>query len=338
MHKESRLAVVLLLVIAGLAFSGKFMREAFDPPPVAPPSQPFRSAPEARRPAPDGIPQRRPAAQLWRAETEDWAILKPVSRTADFAGYREAVSPRGYIQDKEVTARITTGTAFAIASNRHWLTAKHVVDHCAKIVVEGGPSARDRKLRVVEVKTHPEADVALLVTAEAGPVAASLRIVRRDERAREAFHVGFPQGRPGSAHSAFLGHTGLRRVSLTKKLSRHTQVLSVWAEETRLPDLVGSLGGMSGGVVLDRTGAVIGITSAENRRRGRILTSLPPEIWATIGDVREDFAAPNRRPPLDGLDAERYGLHARDLIRGAQVARVVCLVGGKQKRRRRSKG
>jgi S1-C subfamily serine protease len=312
------------------------MREGFDPPPAEPPSQPFRSAPQARPPALAGAPQRRPAAQLWRAETEDWAVLKPTSRTADFAGYREAVASRGLIQDKKVTASITTGTAFATASNRHWLTAKHVVDHCAKIVVEGGPSAGNRNLRVVKVKAHPQADVALLVTAEPGPISPSLRIVRRDERAREAFHVGFPQGRPGSAHSAFLGHQGIRRVSLSKKLSRHAQVLSVWAEETRLPDLAGSLGGMSGGVVLDRTGAVIGITSAENRRRGRILTSMPTEIWATIGDLREDFAAPNRRPPLDGLDAQRYGLHARDLIRDAQVARVICQVGGKQKRRRRA--
>ncbi len=336
MHKEGRLAIVLLLVIAGLAFSGKFMREGFDRPPLEPrPSQPFRSTPQARPPALAGAPQRRPAAQLWRAETEDWAVLKPVSRTADFAGYREALSPRGLIQDREVTARITTGTAFATASNRHWLTAKHVVDHCAKIVVEGGSSARNRNLRVIEVKAHPQADVALLVTAEPGPSIAILRIVRRAERPNDAFHVGFPQGRPGSAHSAFLGHKGIRRVSLSNERSKHTQVLSVWAEKTRLPDLAGSLGGMSGGVVLDRTGAVIGITSAENHRRGRILISQPPEIWATIGDLREDFAASERRSPLDGLDAQHYGLYARDLIRDAQVARVICQVAGKQTRRRR---
>lgn len=82
---------------------------------------------------------------------------------------------------------------------------------------------------------------------------------------------------------------------------------------------------MSGGVVLDRTGAVIGITSAGSIRRGRIMTSRPTAIWDTVrqgGQLAQSVSG--IRPAIEELTADSYPVYGQAAIQDSRVARVIC--------------
>src|SRR5678815_5073598 len=61
-----------------------------------------------------------------------------------------------------------------------------------------------------------------------------------------------------------------------------TEPVLVWAETGRTEGLQGSLGGLSGAPALDADGRVIGVTIAESPRRGRIYTTAPEIVTATL--------------------------------------------------------
>ena len=96
----------------------------------------------------------------------------------------------------------------------------------------------------------------------------------------------------------------------------------VWAETGRTKGLEGTLGGLSGAPALDAQGRVIGVTIAESPRRGRIYTTAPEVVDATL-------AASGRRFSDNGegaaLTPQNYFYAADDLRRGLRVAQVVCL-------------
>ena len=101
--------------------------------------------------------------------------------------------------------------------------------------------------------------------------------------------------------------------------------LLVWAEITRIPNISGSLGGISGGAVVDRTGALIGINSAASVRRGRILTSRPRKLMHVIrlsGNISP--TASQNRPMISELTREKYPLFAKAAIQDRRVVRVIC--------------
>lgn len=269
-------------------------------------------------------PAKRPGAEFWKKQTKDWAFARPASRRGDFPGYRDPIEPVGVIGKREVDSEFTSGTAFATTANGVWLTAKHVVDHCSSARVQGGVRKGKPHLNVVDMTFHPSADVAILHTERSDNDRQPLGLAAEADDRREAFHVGFPRGEPGAAHSNFIGFKRLRREGSRGR----GELLMVWAERTRLPDWSGSMGGMSGGAVLDRNGAVIGVTSAENRRRGRIFTSRPAAIWETVRrDGKAQLSAARRAPPVAELTGREYPKHAQKLIQNRQVARVVCKVG-----------
>ena len=309
---NNRLSIVVVILIFALASLGRLLEGDGAPPPK-------RSNPKFQQPLP-----KRPGAQFWRKQTKDWAFARPASRRGDFPGYREPVEPEGVVGKREISSEFTSGTAFAATPNGIWMTAKHVVDHCSAVRVQGGIRRGRPHLNVTRMTFHPHADVAVLHTERSDNDREPLAFADRAADRRDAFHVGFPRSQPGAAHSNFLGFKRLRRHGVRGP----GEVLMVWAERTRIPDWSGSLGGMSGGAVLDRTGTVIGVTSAESRRRGRIFTSQPAAIWETVRrDGRVILAPVSQRQPVDELTGHEYPKHAQKLIQNRQVARVVCKVG-----------
>jgi S1-C subfamily serine protease len=210
-----------------------------------------------------------------------------------------------------------------------WLTAAHVVENCSAIFVEAGlTGGRAKRLRASRVTLHPSADVAIIETPEtdytrrhfalAGPGKA------RQRGSGNAYHIGFPRGKPGAVHSRFLGHKKLYR----KRRRNAEEEILVWAQITRLPDFSGSLGGISGGVVLDETGAVIGTNSAESARRGRILTSRPKALWETVRRGGQSAVeAPSARPAIAELNPQGYPEFAKYAIQDRRIIRVICSRG-----------
>lgn len=206
------------------------------------------------------------------------------------------------------------GSAFAISQDGWWLTARHVVDGCQAVglIVSRGAAAR-----VVEVKRAEFADIALLRT-ESAPVALSLDTSeRRFQIGQRAFHVGFPQGRPGEAYSRLIG----RETLIARGRYDLEESVLAWAELGRTSGLRGSLAGISGGPALASNGQVIGITVAESARRGRIYTASPASILRLLRVEQVEAQG----TPGERLTPDNYGQASDDLRRNLAVAQVVCV-------------
>jgi len=204
------------------------------------------------------------------------------------------------------------GTAFSISDAGDWLTARHVVEGCrrAAIVVAGDQAV------AAHVRYSTSTDVAILST-EGGP--RSLPIAPAEMHIGErAFHPGFPQGHPGEAATRLLGRETLK---VHGRGAREEPVLA-WVEIGRTGGLEGSLAGLSGAPALDEKGRVVGVTTAEAPRRGRIYTTAPESLRAAV-------AASRRRPDETGLGdlitVENYGRVGDQMRRDLRVAQVVCL-------------
>ena len=86
----------------------------------------------------------------------------------------------------------SSGTAFSIAGDGRWVTARHVVEGCRRpaLVIGGG------RALAADVRLAARADVALLLT-EGGPPALPVAVTAPLYKGQRAFHPGFPQGHPG---------------------------------------------------------------------------------------------------------------------------------------------
>ncbi|HEX7945963.1 MAG TPA: serine protease, partial [Phenylobacterium sp.] len=94
------------------------------------------------------------------------------------------------------------------------------------------------------------------------------------------------------------------------------------AETGRTDGLNGALSGISGAPALDEAGRVIGVTVGEAPRRGRIYTTAPEIVNATLS------ASGRRADPSaagESITPQNYFYVADDLRRELQVAQVVCL-------------
>lgn len=205
------------------------------------------------------------------------------------------------------------GTAFSIADSGVWVTARHVVDGCARtaiVVAEGRGVA-------AKVEIDPRSEAAVLITdGGAPPLPMGLRApLHKGDR---AFHPGFPQGEPGEATSRLLGRENL----VVRGRGARTEPVLVWAETGRTEDLKGSLGGLSGAPALDPAGRVIGITVAESPRRGRIYTTTPESIAGALSLTRHPPASFAVGEPIT---TDNYYRVADALRRDLRVAQVICL-------------
>jgi S1-C subfamily serine protease len=233
-----------------------------------------------------------------------------------------AFLPPPSIYDPEVLVEVGPvasglGSAFAISEDGWWLTARHVVDACDRV---GLIVSRGAATPVREVKVALFADLALLRTDRA-PVALAIDTSeRRFQVGQRAYHVGFPQGRPGEAYSRLIG----RETLVASGRYEIEEPVLAWAELGRTSGLRGSLAGISGGPALAANGQVIGVTVAESARRGRIYTAAPSSILRLLRVEQVEAQG----TPAPRLTPEEYGQQADDLRRTLAVAQVVCVAPG----------
>jgi hypothetical protein len=211
----------------------------------------------------------------------------------------------------------SSGTAFSVDAGGHWLTARHVVDGCSDVLIVVGTR---RAIRVARVFSHPNADLSILATGRGAP---PLAVMRSLGRVRDGFQFGFPQGKPGAVYSTFIGATRLRSHGRYNTL----EPVYAWAERIRVPSYQGSLGGLSGGPLVDRTGAVIGVIQAEAPRRGRIFSAAPASLLAAFDMAALSVATvAGGRPARDDLNRTDFPRHGKTLMQRLSVAKVVCRV------------
>jgi|GEM_PF-6509174 len=225
-------------------------------------------------------------------------------------------TPRGRVAQLPVDSRrrgdATTGTAWH-AGGGIWFSNRHVVEGCA----EHRLGERDA-VGIDNLWAHPDADLAAVRSRgdrEPIPLARAA-----PERRARAYAVGYPQGRPGIVELSLRGE-GVMELTGSLRSERPFRY-KVWGVN-RLPDHVASaarLGGISGGVVVDRSGHALGVAFGGNGRRGTLLTIPHAELNAAARSLAE--ARPRADVRADhGPDIER---HLRDLLRSDRVARVLC--------------
>ena len=211
-------------------------------------------------------------------------------------------------------ARNAAGTAVSVGDSGVWLTARHVVEACAKAAILVAPGEGV----AAKVRIDPTSETAVLTTAAGAP---ALPMAPADEALRRgalAFHPGYPRGAPGEVASRLLGRETL---FLRGREARSVPVL-VWAEIGRTEGLNGALIGISGAPALDGAGRIVGITVAEAPRRGRIYTTTPETLRQALA-----AAGVTPSPGAAGLPItpDNYGRAADSLRRDLRIAPVVCL-------------
>lgn len=265
--------VIYVLVLAALLGFSLGQRENADAPPAPPP--------------PDEM---------------EGALLGPVT----------PFDPAVTVNAPDIPFQPASGTAFSIARDGQWITARHVVEGCRRpaIMVGGGRAV------AADVQLAPRADIAVLHTT-GGPPALPVAAGQPLRKGQRAFHPGFPQGRAGEVTSRLLGRETLR----VRGRGQRDEPVLAWAEVGRTDHLDGALSGLSGAPVLDRQGRAVGVTIAESPRRGRIYTTAPDTFGPAIRGLQK------ADEPLTGrsVTIDNYGLVADDLRRDLRVAQVVCL-------------
>ena len=201
------------------------------------------------------------------------------------------------------------GTAFAIDDKGSWLTARHVVDSCDEVALNLG---QNRAIKV-GVKLSLDSDTAVLYSKwKRKPLASDLDT--RRTLGEYGYFFGFPQGRPGEAVASLIGR---HKMVIRGRYSTEEPILA-WTEIGRTRGLDGSLGGLSGGPVLDADGEVIGIVAAESPRRGRIYSVAPRNL--------KDLIQQSENSAPEPIAIDNYGMEADRYRRARRIAQVFCLV------------
>jgi serine protease Do len=294
---------VLIVVILGIMGSA-VMRNVPQDGGQMEPSQPPEEAqlPEWMETQPQPLPSKpRDPGERYDGRS----ILPPPSRYDDRT-----------IVEAENTRNWTSGTGFAIAKG-FWLTARHVVIGCDRVVALDERGRVAAKVQVVYLSDR--ADVAIARTT-GGPTPLALDLDESDLKlGTRAFHVGFPQGKPGEVTSKLIG----RELMVTKGAWQGREQTLAFAETGRTSGLTGTLGGLSGGPAFDEAGNVIGITVAESPRRGRIVTTSAPSIIAALGEVGVQPVGVAQ----GDLASAGYRTSAGQLRADFKVIQLVCMRG-----------
>ncbi len=206
-----------------------------------------------------------------------------------------------------------TGTAFSVSSGGVWLTARHVVEGCARaaIVVGAGQGV------AAEVRFDPRGETAVLIT-QGGAPALPMAPRQSIQRGMIAFHAGFPLGRPGEVATRLLRRQTL---VLRGRRTRREQVLA-WEETGDAEASPRDLAGLSGAPTLDGGGQVIGVTIAQSRHHRWIYTTTPGALRAALARAHVEPATGARAAPMT---TDSYPRIAARLRRDLRIVPVVCL-------------
>jgi hypothetical protein len=270
-------------------FYGKFQEELGRRSPAAPP-------PAIERPAP--APQAVPDPGLG-------TIAEQERQLGDLG--------RGRVNIIETNARrhgqLSSGTAWSVG-NDLWASARHVVEDCERLQFAGGPWRP-----VTWAGRHRDADVAAVRAGFSRPIVPIAAAA--PQPGTPAFAVGYPQRQAGVMH---LRLRGVERVKLAGRIGSAAPFRAyVWQVE-RYPKIRGgseTVGGISGGPVIDRNGQAVGVAIFEAPRRQALGSVSLSDLKRTLGPT----ATPSERAAIDVAAFDALG---RRLLESGAVIQVLC--------------
>ncbi len=248
--------------------------------------------------------------------TEAWSNTRPASppvgRTPTEPHYEMWIEESGQVGD-------SIGTAFLVAPET-WITAGHVLEGCTTAYVR----VQGRWRPFTRFAIHPVADVGVATTTtreEAPRIGLTDRLPVLNQ---EGFHFGYPQGRPTSVYTRFVGMARIRQGRPGTPIEQGW----VWAEQERAPSGYGPLGGISGGPQVDRTGAVQGVTVLHSERSARLTTTPVFRVREVLPDGFPTVAT--GQASIDRADYASQGTRVRDI---GTVSLVFCSISGRTRPR-----
>ncbi len=212
------------------------------------------------------------------------------------------------------TDQNSVGTAFSVDDSGTYVSARHVVEGCSSVSL----IRNQRRIAVTLISKATNRDFAVLkvdnLTAE--PFALSLQVPRRGN---DGYMMGYPQGVPADVRATVIGSTVMR----SKGRYNTRERVVAWVERERRPRFGGSLGGISGGPVLDDEGRIVGTVVAGAPRRGRVYTT-NPTVFSEAGLVTPSTVEKGRNMRLTRKNFDQEATRFR---REMRIAQVYCEVG-----------
>ncbi|MBS40875.1 MAG: hypothetical protein CMM83_04025 [Rhodospirillales bacterium] len=217
----------------------------------------------------------------------------------------------------EDTKKSSTGTAFSVAKDGIWVTARHVADGCEKIALQTGTKRFTQVRRIVH---HPNADISILQTNYgAQPLPG---IGTRIFRGQDGYSFGFPKGKPGDVHAKVIG----RRTMAVKGRYSTREPVVAWAQINRIPDRGTHLGGISGGPWVDKNGLIIGVHVAGAPRRGRSYSSTPQSLLYILKGVGLNNNQVGNAKSNLSVHKTNFSRTGDSLRQSLTVTKVFCIV------------
>ena len=201
-------------------------------------------------------------------------------------------------------SRIYTGTAFHVDGGI-WLTARHVIDSCNAIYVSNFNDKKDLEPKLLEkVFVHPHSDMAAFTLSGERDFLSPPHFDDKKYKSflrQTAFSFGFPVGQPGTLGLKYFGKAALKNDNF--KIS---EPIFVWSVAQKNPKTLGSVGGLSGGPLLNNQYELIGLIVAEQLRRGTVSSATLQSINWILEALYEkmgseyNFTAKTELSSIDG--------------------------------------
>ncbi len=298
--------IILIIAVAGI----------FDLLLSPPDGGPSRDGSQIRRPDPQSFERRSS-----RNDQGRWTAPDRSSGRGSLAA--PSVRDPGFTVAVAAAKGNSIGTAFSLDRRGVWMTARHVVDGCSRVLIVTKPG---RGVRVNRTYISQDADLAILETRGG---ASSVTFTQNSlQIGQTGYHFGYPNGKPAAVKSTLIGR---RRMRSSGRYSVVEPVVA-WTEQVRVPDTYGGLGGISGGPAFDSNGNIIGVTVAGTKRRGRIYTTALTSIAQALNEAGVSV---DRGSGQGGRITNRnFSEVGADMRRKLTVAMVYCAAPGGPRRGR----
>lgn len=235
----------------------------------------------------------------------------PSVRLPDYAGLPRDISST-VVVDIEQKRQASVGTAFAVDNEGTYVSARHVIQDCDAIALIRDRQAIPTQLQAVANNR----DFAILKTDQVRVRPFELT-TEAPTRGDDGFMMGYPQGVPADVRATVIGETVMKSRG---RYNTRERVIA-WVERERRPRFSGSLGGISGGPVLDADGRIVGTVVAGAPRRGRVYTT-NPQVFAEAALV----ATASETARKDNISNTNFDEIADEYRSRLRIAQVYCSV------------